>query len=92
MAGPFNRSQGGTAGGGGSPWTAINDLQRRLEIAERKLESGVYVRGRDVEIAKMPDAERRARLILYAPNGGRWNIFVSNAGVVTTAALPQVHG
>jgi hypothetical protein len=88
MAGGFNRPMSGGSGTRGNPWDAITDLQKRLTALER----AAYQRGGDVEIANMPDAQRRVRLILYAPNGGRWNIFVSNAGVVTTASLPQVHG
>ena len=55
---------------------------RRLKTMERE----AHLRGRDVEVGQT-DGTRTARFILRSPNGNRWAITVSNAGVLGATAL-----
>lgn len=52
------------------------DLRRQLELAEQQN----HKRNRDVEVGA-------ARLILTSPNGTRYSITVSNAGVISAVAV-----
>lgn len=64
----------------------LTDLARRIAF----LESGVYVRGGDVEIANIPKAgsgNRSPRLILRSPDGTRYSVTVDNAGALSTTAI-----
>jgi hypothetical protein len=52
-------------------------------------------RNRNLELADKANIKHQqdialvssAKLILYSPNGARWNITVSNAGVIAAVAL-----
>lgn len=61
------------------------------QLIERlnKLESLVYLRGRDVEIPlPLPNSGGRGpRLILVSPDGTRYSVTVDNAGVIGTVAV-----
>lgn len=52
------------------------EIRRQVEQADNEN----HKRNRDVEIGG-------GRLILKSPNGARWSITVSNAGVITAVAL-----
>lgn len=52
------------------------ELRRQLELSEQQN----HKRNRDVEIGA-------ARLILTSPNGTRYSITVSNAGVISAVAV-----
>jgi hypothetical protein len=51
----------------------------RLLTELNKRDVLTYKRGADVEIVA-------ARLILVAPNGGRWSVVVDNTGALSTVA------
>lgn len=64
----------------------VTDLVRRIAV----LESMVYLRGGDVEIANIPKTgtgNRSPRLILRSPDGTRYSVTVDNAGVLATTAI-----
>lgn len=52
------------------------DVRRTMELEDQQN----HKRNRDVEIGE-------ARLILTSPNGTRYSISVSNAGVISTVAV-----
>lgn len=52
------------------------EVRRQLELADLQ----THKRNRDLEVGD-------ARLILIAPNGTRWSVTVSNAGVLAAVAL-----
>ena len=52
------------------------DVRRQIELAEQQN----HKRNRDVEVGS-------ARLILTSPNGTRYSITVSNAGVISAVAV-----
>lgn len=52
------------------------EVRRQIELAEQSN----HKRGRDIEVGE-------ARLVLTAPNGGRWSVVVSNTGVLSAVAL-----
>lgn len=54
--------------------------QAETRAAMGRALSGVHKRGEDVEVGD-------SRLIMKSPNGNRWEITVSNAGVVGATAL-----
>lgn len=57
----------------------VRDQAETRSIVERAFGS-VHKRGEDVEVGD-------ARLILKSPNGARWSITVSDAGVLGATAL-----
>lgn len=54
--------------------------QSKLREALRRADAESLKRGRDIEVAS-------GRLILTAPDGGRWALSVSNAGAAVFTAL-----
>lgn len=52
------------------------EVRRQIEAADLQ----AHKRGRDIEVAP-------ARLVLTAPNGSRWSVTVSNAGVLAAVAI-----
>lgn len=58
---------------------------QRNRILEQTLGS-VYIDGQDIEVGGR-NANRSQRLILKAPDGSRWSVTVSNAGVLAAAAI-----
>jgi len=62
-----------------APTYETRDQAETRAALERALH-GVHKRGEDVEIGD-------ARLIMKSPDGNRWSITVSNAGVLGATAL-----
>ncbi len=59
-------------------YSQSNEQQARYVLEQEDAQN--HKRNADVDIA-------RGRLILTAPNGSRWQVTVSNAGVLGTTAL-----
>jgi hypothetical protein len=62
-----------------SPTYNIRDQAEQRAATERAIR-GAHKRGEDVEVGD-------SRLVMKSPNGNRWSITVSNAGVLGATAL-----
>jgi hypothetical protein len=62
-----------------APAYDVRDQAEHRAATERAINSA-HARGEDVEVSP-------GRLIIKSPNGNRWSVTVSNAGVVAAAAI-----
>lgn len=64
-------------------WT--RDYQQRVNAEIERADADNRKSGRDIEMSRS-DGTRKERVILIAPDGGRWALVVDNSGTLSTTA------